>query len=116
MDAGVVEGCLPNSWREEVGQVAQRVRDRWEREWRVSVGRYLRRGAAGRSFRIGPLGLVVVGPAFEEGNGGAEVVVEGEEQVDVVEVLLAAEVVGKVVAWVDGGVHFAVAWGSGWVR
>jgi hypothetical protein len=30
-----------------------------------------------------------------------------QEQVDVVEVFLAAETVGEVVAWVDGGAHFA---------
>ena len=35
---------------------------------------------------------------MEEDDGGAEVVVEGDEQVDVVEVFLAAEAVGQVVA------------------
>ena len=41
----------------------------------------------------GQLGLVLVEPAFEEGDGGAEVVVERDEQVDVVEVFLATEAV-----------------------
>jgi hypothetical protein len=36
-----------------------------------------------------------------------EVVVELEEEVDVVEVFLAIEAVGEVVAGVDGGAHFA---------
>ena len=45
----------------------------------------------------------------QEGDGGAEVVVERHEQVDVVEVLLAAEAVGEVVAWIDGGAHLAAA-------
>ena len=52
-------------------------------------------------------GLVLVEEAFEEGDGGEEVVVELNEQVDVVEVLFASEAVGEVVAWVDGGAHFA---------
>ena len=47
----------------------------------------------GRRFLVGPLNLVLVEPAFEEGDGGAEVIVEGDEQVDVVEILLAAEAV-----------------------
>src|SRR5438132_12661453 len=43
----------------------------------------------------------------QEGNGGEEVIVEVDEQVDVVEVLLAREAVGEVVARIDGGAHFA---------
>ena len=39
-----------------------------------------------------------------------KLVVEGEQQIDVVEVFLAREAVGEVVAWVDGGPHFAAAW------
>ena len=57
-------------------------------------------------FPLG-LGLVLVEEAFEEGDGVAEGVVECHEQVDVVEVFLAAKAVGEVVAWVDGGAHFA---------
>src|SRR5271154_448418 len=72
-----------------------------------SVGLGMPGGWAWEScLRLGP-GLVVVEVAFEEGDGGLEVVIEGDEQVDVVEVFLAAEAVGEVVAWVDGGAHFA---------
>ena len=53
------------------------------------------------------LGSVLFEPAFEDRDGGAEVVAERHEQVDVVEVLLAGEAVGEVVARVDGGQHFA---------
>jgi hypothetical protein len=41
----------------------------------------------------GLVGLVFVEPAFEEGDGGEEVVAFGDEQVDGVEVFLAAEAV-----------------------
>ena len=76
----------------------------------IGAGTYL--GAVGGVglFLLGLLGLVFVEPAFEDGDGGAEVVAEDDEQVDVVEVFLAAEAVGEVVAWVDGGPHFAAAW------
>ena len=47
--------------------------------------------------------------AFEESDGTEEVVVERHQQVDVVEVFLASEAMGEVVAWVDGGAHFAAA-------
>ena len=40
-----------------------------------------------------------VEPAFQQDDRGAEVIVEGHQQVDVVEVFLAAEAVGEVVAW-----------------
>ena len=50
---------------------------------------------------------VLLEPAFQEGDGGLEVVAERDEQVDVVEVFLAAEAVGQVVAWVDRGPPFA---------
>ena len=73
----------------------------------IAAGAYLDAGRLGRLVLVGLLGLVLVEPAFQEGDGGAEVVVEGDEQVDVVEVFLAAEAVGEVVAWVDGGAHFA---------
>ena len=52
-------------------------------------------------------GFVFFEPAFEQGDGGEEVVVEFDQEVDVVEVFLAAEAVGEVVAWVDGGALFA---------
>jgi hypothetical protein len=51
--------------------------------------------------------LVLIEEAFEEGDGGEEVVVELDQQVDVVEIFFAAEAVGEVVAWIDGGTHFA---------
>ena len=52
-------------------------------------------------------GFMSFEPGFKDDNGGTEVVAERQEQVDVVEVFLAAEAVGEVVAWVDGGEHFA---------
>ena len=67
---------------------------------------YLRR-------RIVPFALsgqVSFKPSFEDGDGGLKVVAEGDEQVDVVEIFLAVEAVGEVVAWVDGGEHFAAVW------
>ena len=60
-------------------------------------------------FLLGPLGLVVIEQAFEECDGGGEVVIESDEQVDVVVVFPAVETVGEVVARVDGGAHFAAA-------
>ena len=51
--------------------------------------------------------MIFIEPAFEEGNGGEEVVAFGDEQVDGVGVFLAGEAVGEVVAWVDGGAHLA---------
>ena len=42
----------------------------------------------------------------QDADGGFEVVAEDHEQVDVVEILAAAEAVGEVVAGVDGGEHF----------
>ena len=45
--------------------------------------------------------------AFEDGDGDGEVVAEGHEQVDVVEVAGAAEAMGEVVAGVDGGEQVA---------
>ena len=62
-----------------------RVADRWHRAGMLA--RHLLR--RGWSFLPGLLGLVLSEPAFEEGDSGEEVIVEGEEQVDVVEVLLA---------------------------
>ena len=64
----------------------------------------------GWSFLFGMQCFVSIEQAIEDGDGGAEVVAEGDEQVDVVEVFLAGEAVGEVVAWVDGGAHFAAAW------
>ncbi len=45
--------------------------------------------------------------AFEDGDGDGEVVAEGHEQVDVVEVAGAAEAVGEVIAGVNGGEQVA---------
>ena len=59
---------------------------------------------------MGLFGLVSLEPAFEDAHGGLEVVAEGDEQVDVVEIFLAAKAVGEIVLWVDGGAHFAAAW------
>src|SRR5216683_4508501 len=65
----------------------------WHRRVELFSGRW------GGSLLFGLLGLVSVEPSFEQGDGGAEVVVECEQQVDVVEVFLAGEAVGEVVAW-----------------
>ena len=45
--------------------------------------------------------------ALQHSDGGAEVVTEGHEQVDVVEIFGAAETVGEIVARVDGRLHVA---------
>ena len=49
--------------------------------------------------------MLIVHP-HQDADGGFEVVAEGQQQVDVVEIFLAAEAVSEVVAWVDGGEHF----------
>ena len=49
--------------------------------------------------------LVLDEPCFEDGDGGLEVVSQFDQQVDVVEVCLAAEAMGEVVSRVDGGSH-----------
>ena len=60
-----------------------------------------RRGFLSGRLLFGQSGLVALEPAFEHGDGRAKVVAEDHEEVDVVEVGLAAEAVGEVVAWVD---------------
>ena len=60
----------------------------------MAPARELWLGRRDGSFQFG---LVFVEPAFEEGDRRGEVVVEGEQQVDVVDVFLAAEAVGEVV-------------------
>jgi hypothetical protein len=42
----------------------------------------------------------------QDAHGGFEVVAERHEEVNVVEVLVAAEAMGEVVAGIDGGEHF----------
>jgi hypothetical protein len=42
--------------------------------------------------------FMLLEPACEQPDGGDEVIAQGDEQVDVVEVLLAAEAVGQVIA------------------
>ena len=81
---------------------------RWLGGWFGNGKSFLARRS--ENDRFGLMGLVLFEPAFEQGDGGAEVVAEGEEEVDVVEVFVAAEAVGEVVAGVDGGAHFAAAW------
>jgi hypothetical protein len=68
---------------------------------------WLRSCSFGRSRFLGLASLVLVEHALQDGDGVAEAVVEGDQQVDVVEVLLTSEAVGEVVAWVDGGAHLA---------
>ena len=50
---------------------------------------------------------VLIEPNGEDLDGGSEVITERHQQVDVVEVPLAAEAVGEVVSRVDGGFEFA---------
>ncbi len=49
--------------------------------------------------------MLVIHPS-QDANGSFEVVAQGEKQVDIVEVLGAAEAMSKVVAGIDGGKHF----------
>jgi hypothetical protein len=55
----------------------------------------------------GLVGLIFVEPAFEESDGGEEVVAFGDEYVDGVEAFLAGEAGGEIVARFDGGAHLA---------
>ena len=72
------------------------------------VDTYLR-GTAAEAFSFRQLRLVLVEAPFQDCDGGTEVVAERHQQVDVVEVLLAAEAVGEVVTRVDRCFHFAAA-------
>jgi hypothetical protein len=56
------------------------------------------------------LRLIVVQPLFEESDGGDEVVAELSQQVDVVQIPVAGEAVGEIVAGIDGGEQFAAVW------
>jgi hypothetical protein len=62
-----------------------------------------------RGFVAGSPGLILVEPAFEECDGGEEVVAAGLQQVDGVEVGVAGVAVGEVVFRVDVGEHLAAA-------
>jgi hypothetical protein len=65
----------------------------------------------GRRFiAFGQPALVPLEPALQDSNSGLKVVSDDPEEVDVVEVGLATEAMGEVVAWVDRGEHFAAAW------
>ncbi len=67
-------------------------------------------------------GSIFVEPAFEPIDGRAEVLIEGEQEVDVVEVFVAVEAVSEIVSRVDGGLYLAavgaeeaeVAFAQGW--
>lgn len=59
--------------------------------------------ATGRVRRV----LVLVEPLGEDVGGGLEVVAEGDQEIDVVVVSLAAEAMGEIVARVDGGAQLA---------
>ena len=50
--------------------------------------------------------MLIVHP-HQDADGGFEVVAEGQQQVDVVEVFLAAEAVSEVVSGIDGG---SISW------
>src|SRR5271155_317486 len=71
----------------------------WLSRRRLLLGGWLRRRVL--------VALVFLEQALQQGDGIEEWIVELEEQVDVVEVFLAAEAVGQVVLRVDGGPHFA---------
>jgi hypothetical protein len=51
--------------------------------------------------------LVSLEQSLQDSYGVAKVIAERHEQIDVVEVFRAVETVGEVVAWIDGGAHFA---------
>jgi hypothetical protein len=64
----------------------------------------------GRRFiAFGQPALVPLEPALQDSNSGLKVVSDDPEEVDVVEVGLATEAMGEVVAWVDRSEHFAAA-------
>ena len=63
--------------------------------------------ACGRLRAFGLLPFVLLEPAAQQRDGGDEVVAQGDEQVDIVEVLLAAEAVRQIISGVDGGPLFA---------
>jgi hypothetical protein len=91
--------CVPG--RIVVAVVAELAERIWLRSsWYRSLG-------VGGGFAFGLLGLMLVEHAFEERDGIAEGVIQSDQEVDVVKIFLAAETVGEVVAWVDGGAHFA---------
>ena len=52
---------------------------------------------------------MLVQQSFEECDGGEKIVAECAEQVDIVEISVAGEAVGEVVAGVHGGEQFAAA-------
>ena len=66
-------------------------------------------GMGSRRGVVGSLGLAMAQPAFELFDRGREVVAGGTQEVDVVEVLVAGEAVGQVIARIDVGEHFAAA-------
>ena len=49
-------------------------------------------------------------PHFEDQHGGSEVVALRDQQIDIIKILLAAETVSQIVAWIDRGSQFAAAW------
>jgi hypothetical protein len=101
MDFGLWKGILPN-YREFWRKPARRPPRGAGGFWREFIGLVclLRRRGLGQS------GLVTFEPAFEDRDGGGEVVAEYHQQVDVVEIGVAMEAVSEVVAWVDHGLHF----------
>jgi hypothetical protein len=114
---GVAWGVLPNcreNWRSRLRRgrceahasrigmpgdsigAAKRRRRHWIGR---SVVRFDHGVAAGRSGLLSLLELIVVEPAFEDEDGGAEVVVERHQEVDVVEVLRIRSVNASCVGW-----------------
>ncbi len=54
--------------------------------------------------------MIFVEQAFEEVDGSEESIVEGEQDVDVVEVFVTVEAVSEIVSRVDGGLAFRCNW------
>src|SRR6185437_7804289 len=114
MDSGLLKAGFPNSqefWRTRArrgwatpGARGGLLRWGWQDREDSGLGSRRRRG-----FLFGLLRLVAVEPALQQEDGVAEAVALGEQQVDVVEVLLATEAVGEVVTRVDRGKHLAAA-------
>ena len=110
MEVGVQRWCLPNSCNCGTRRGTPGLGSVPRLSWVVAKEERGRRWLpVRRPWGSFLLGLIGVEPAFQQGDGRGKVVVQGQQQVDVVEVFLAAEAVGQVVAWVDGGAHFAAA-------
>ena len=59
---------------------------------------------------LGSSGHVFVQPSIEDRYSRSKVIVRHHQRIDIVEVFLAGEAVGEVVAWVHSDEHFAAGW------